>query len=185
MSRARGTKMGIRRKNVTDKQKQTVLRLFEDGLPVEQVVKAVQLNRSTVYKIKHTAEQGKGLRFGLYSRHLERLRESVNQLRIHLHNPNLELEPYIGTGQHLLLGGHDWALVPEEWAELTTPDFSDEALWGDTFPGLRQHLKESPFWKHLDELKEMVSKLTKDLAEAAKRFGETDHGFWKSWQEIQ
>ncbi|GAH67507.1 unnamed protein product, partial [marine sediment metagenome] len=53
--------------------------------------------------------------------HLERLRKIADQLRLCLHNPHLELEPYIGTGQPLWLGDHDWALVPGEWVEATTP----------------------------------------------------------------
>ncbi len=62
--------------------------------------------------------------------HVNRLKNLVEQLRSCLYNPHLELQPYIGTGQPLLFGDHDWALMPEEWVELTTPDLGDEALWG-------------------------------------------------------
>jgi len=82
------------------------------------------------------------------------------------------------------LGGHDWALVPEDWIDLTTPDFGDENLWGSELPQLRKHLNSSPFWDHLEELKQAAKKLNEDLHEVALQFGEHNPNFQQAWKDF-
>ncbi|MCP4612796.1 MAG: hypothetical protein GY845_29225, partial [Planctomycetes bacterium] len=117
--------------------------------------------------------------------HLDRLRDSVHLIRQCLHNPHLEVESYYGPQPPLWLGRHDWALVPEAWVELTTPDFSDEVLWGEKLWQLIQHLGENPFWNHLAELKQAAQDLNTDLDEAALKLGEHDSGFRRAWEEVR
>ncbi|MCP4607591.1 MAG: hypothetical protein GY845_02590 [Planctomycetes bacterium] len=117
--------------------------------------------------------------------HLDRLRDSVHLIRQCLHNPHLEMESYYGPQPPLWLGRHNWALVPEAWVDLTTPDFSDEELWGKELWQLSQHLDESPFWNHLDELKQAAQDLNTDMDEAALKLGEHDSGFRRAWEEVR
>jgi hypothetical protein len=83
------------------------------------------------------------------------------------------------------LGGQDWALVPNLWAYAVTPDFSDENLWGESLQSLKEHLEASAFWKHLDELYQLVDDLRQEMDVAAQAYGQQDPAFLSSWEEFQ
>jgi transposase-like protein len=51
--------MGIRRKNVTQKQRHQVLRLLEEGNSVQQVAREVSLSESEIYKIRREYQRNK------------------------------------------------------------------------------------------------------------------------------
>jgi hypothetical protein len=120
----------------------------------------------------------------LRQRHLDRLLHAVNPIRKCISNP------WDSWGQTLprrplLLGGHDWALVPKLWFYVVTPNFDDESDWGRAFPQLKEHLEKSPFWDDLDELEAMTLDLAKDLDIAAEKLGRTNDGFRKTWLTFQ
>lgn len=110
----------------------------------------------------------------MIKRHTERLFETVDQIHACLHNPHLELEAWTGPSEPLRLANHNWVLLPDFWVELTTPDFGDENLWGPTFPLLKQHLQENPFWDHLEGLKSYVRDLAKTIDLAVEELLKTD-----------
>ena len=120
----------------------------------------------------------------LRQQHLDRLLHAVNPIRKCISNP------WDSWGQTLprrplLLGGHDWALVPKLWFYVVTPNFDDESDWGRAFPQLKEHLEKSPFWDDLDELEAMTLDLAKDLDIAAEKLGRTNDGFRKTWLTFQ
>ncbi|MFC2027933.1 hypothetical protein ACFLU3_04525, partial [Chloroflexota bacterium] len=120
----------------------------------------------------------------LDQRHIDRTINAVNRIRNCLDDPHLEMEAWHGVDPRLLLGSHDWALVPEDWVSLTTPDFSDEALWGDELQQLKQHLEPSPFWEHLEELKQAAKELKEGLRETAQQVGEQSPNFKRAWEDF-
>ncbi|NQT73450.1 MAG: hypothetical protein HQ553_11895 [Chloroflexi bacterium] len=118
-------------------------------------------------------------------KHTERLLETVDRIRDCLHNPHLELESWMGPSEPLWLGNHNWALAPDIWVELTTPDFNDENLWGSTLPLLREHLRENPFWDHLEELRSGALELAKTIDLAAKELIKKVDELRKPWEELR
>jgi hypothetical protein len=130
------------------------------------------------------AAQNSGLVTG-QSRHRDRLLEAIERVRQCLHNPQLKWEPYIGDGRPLAFHGQNWALVPDLWAYAVAPDFSDEDLWGESLQSLKEHLKDSAFWMHWDELHQLADHLREDMDMAAQAYGQYDAAFLSSWEEFQ
>ena len=117
--------------------------------------------------------------------HLSRLVDGIKEIRMLVHNPRLEHIPYTGQEEPLWLASHDWCLMPEEWVRLVTPDFSDEALYGNAFPQLKQHLSGSPFLINLDELHKMAFGLEMDIKDRVKELGKRDLQLQKVWHELE
>jgi len=105
--------------------------------------------------------------------HLNRIYSLVGLIKSCLANPKMELLPY-DIKLPLNLYGCDWRLDPRTWCLLSTPDFSDEKLWGVEFILLKQHMELSPFRKHLEELWESVEKLENDYTDIAIQIFPTD-----------
>ncbi len=120
----------------------------------------------------------------LDQRHIDRMVAALDRIRDCLDDPYLEMEALHGIDPPLLLGGHDWALVPDIWVDLVIPDFGIEEPWGDDFPQLRQHLDDSPFWDHLKRLRKTAQILKKDLHAAATQLGKSDAKFQKEWEQF-
>lgn len=117
--------------------------------------------------------------------HINRLNDLVEDIRKCVYNPHLELESYIGPTPPLLVNRNDWALEPDVWFSLVTPDFDDPSLWGELFPGLKEHLRESPFWRHLDELRSKVQELEALYEEAAAKLSAADSSFSARWADLR
>lgn len=120
----------------------------------------------------------------LRTRHIDRVMAQVESLRSCLTNPEPETIPYADRPP-LQLMGHDWRLDPVMWLHLCAPDLSDERLWGPEFELLKQHMKASPFWGHLEELGEAVKELEKDYESTAEKLGAKDEEFRKSWESLR
>jgi len=114
--------------------------------------------------------------------HLNTLLSQVSELCSCLEHPTLNDLP---ERELLEVRGYDWRLDPMMWFYLCTPSFSRKDLWGSEFPKLESHMKESPFWEHLEQLKQAVKALEKDYDGIARTLFKDDQRFEEFWKSIQ
>jgi hypothetical protein len=124
--------------------------------------------------------------------HLAQLTEFADSIRTCLYHPHLEVETLTmedfdsaGVPQFLTVKGVDWSLDPNAWLSVTTPDFGEADQWGEMLPLFREHTKDSPFWKHLEELAWLPTQLSAMYCEAAARLSETDGDFATAWSDFK
>jgi hypothetical protein len=115
--------------------------------------------------------------------HLDNILSQLETLRSCLEYPTLNDLPDYRT--LLNVRGNDWRLDPVMWFYLSTPDFSNKDLWGPKFPMLESHMKESPFWEHLEHLEHMVKDLEKYYDIIALKLSAEDQRFRDFWRAIQ
>jgi len=115
-------------------------------------------------------------------RHLENVLMQVELLRFCLEHPTLNDLP---ERELLEVRGYDWRLDPMMWFYLCTPSFSRKDLWGPRFPMLESHMKESPFWEHLEQLRQAVKALEQDYDRIALNLFKNDQRFKKFWESVQ
>lgn len=134
---------------------------------------------------EQTADEQRQAARNLYlENHLRRLYELAEKLRSCLYNPRLNQAAYFGPERPMMVNGRDWSLDPDGWLAVTTPDLESTGLWGPDFESLRSHLRGSPFWEHLEELKTKVGELKGLYERAAARLAEQDEGFMAKWKEV-
>lgn len=76
-------------------------------------------------------------------------------------------------------------LQPDLWFSYATPDLSDLGLWGEDFPALQQHLRQSPFWNHWDRLRSDAQTLSEEYDKVVGRVPRQDEQFWAAWDTLQ
>lgn len=120
------------------------------------------------------------------TRHFRRLVHLASQIRRCLYDPRIPLRVELGAGlpRPLEVQGTNWALEPDVWLASVTPDLSAEAPWGKLLPSLREHMAKSPFWRHLEELRQAVADYDRMLLEAARSVAAANPGFAEFWKEV-
>lgn len=114
--------------------------------------------------------------------HLSLLKAEVQNIRDCLLNP---IEHPLPDKRVLLgVGDEDWRLDPIGWFYRSIPDFSDQWRWGYSFPLLKQHMKESPFWKHYGDLWSTTLKLEDSYQHAAAKLSVKYEEFREQWAKI-
>jgi hypothetical protein len=107
----------------------------------------------------------------------------AEKMRTCIEHPTLNDLP---DGRELLeLREHDWRLDPTLWFYLCTPDFSQKHLWGVEFPLLESHMKDSPFWQHLEQLSQAVKMLEDDYNRIAVSLSNDDRQLREFWKSLQ
>jgi len=124
-----------------------------------------------------------------------RIREILEKIRLCLDDPpQSAMEAQEESSGFLLpLGGHDWALAPHRWVQLTTPDFENsyappwmvEYPWGEDFHIWRHHKFFTIFFALLDELKAMADALNEKMDDRAQILGALDPKFLIRWNYIR
>jgi len=161
-----------------------MVRLKKSGHSIEKIAELLNRDNRTIRKYLFLAGAKESQLLELHSRHVDRVIRSVDLLRSCLINPKLVLIPK-RREYPLELNGQDWRLEPLTWFRLCTPDLSNEELWGPEFFILKQHMKESPFWKHYYQLWQEAIKLDKAYQDVARNLGQRDREFNETWREIE
>ena len=116
----------------------------------------------------------------------EEILEVLRTIRPCLHDPRLDSEAYsASTVYPLLLGGPNWALVPQLWVKAATPDFDEPSQWGDGFAVWSQHKVFEPLFTHLAKLKEMGLRLYDDMRFHTEFLCVQDQSFLLKWRKFQ
>ncbi len=116
----------------------------------------------------------------------EEILEVLRTIRPCFYDPRLDEEAYrAATVYPLLLGGHNWALVPQLWVKATTPDFDNPSQWGSGFPVWKQHTVFKPLFTHLSELEEMAIRFYDDVGNKSEFLCLQDQSFLLRWRDFQ
>ena len=124
-----------------------------------------------------------------------RIREILEKIRLCLDDPPqspMEAQEE-SSGLLLPVGGHDYALAPHRWVQLTTPDFENsyappwmvEYPWGEDFHIWRHHKFFTILFALLDELKAMADALNEKMDDRAQILGGSDPKFLTRWIYIR
>ncbi|WP_324718019.1 hypothetical protein U7230_07075 [Carboxydochorda subterranea] len=120
------------------------------------------------------------------AQHVERLMQLAETIRGFIYNPQIRLHAEVGWDlpRSLEVKGVDLALEPERWLGTVVPDLDIESAWGELWPYLREHLAKSPFWKHLDALRQAVDTYDRALEAAGQKVAEEDPSFRSFWADV-
>lgn len=124
---------------------------------------------------------------GLRKMHLQRMYDQVQKIRDCLPDADMKrgkLEMGMINSGFLLVSDYDWRLDPSHWLKLVTPDFTMRHAWGPDFPIAVKHMRGSPFWKHMGQLRTAVRHLVDRYDNLADGLKQTNERFGKSWEEL-
>ena len=123
-----------------------------------------------------------------------RIREILEMIRLCLHDPRADKDAQEESSGFLLpSGGHDLALAPPRWVQLTTPNFENSDAspwrvdypWGEDYPIWRVYKLFTNFFAYLGELKEMADALNEKMDDRAQILGALDPKFLIRWNYIR
>jgi hypothetical protein len=97
--------------------------------------------------------------------HLKKLNALLSRIKNTIVNPHTETRFYPSHTTAWMFGGQDWRLTPKAWEMLVLPLLDDETIWNKPilFRYLLEHIKNSPFKQHYDELKKEISKFQEEF----------------------
>lgn len=120
------------------------------------------------------------------ARHLEKLAQLAETVRGLIHDPRIRLRAELGADipPPLEVDRANWALEPQQWLGLVTPDLDVESAWGEHWPYLKEHLARSEFWSHLEELRQAVDEYDSILEKAAQKVAAENPAFASFWERV-
>jgi hypothetical protein len=118
--------------------------------------------------------------------HLRYLNALFSRIKNTIVNPHTETRFYPSHTTAWMFGGQDWRLTPKAWEMLVLPLLDDETIWNKPilFRYLLEHIINSPFKQHYDELKEEISKFQEEFYDVAENIKVNNPQMVADWDAL-